>query len=96
MRNPQFNALSSVRNPYVFFANRGSGLRHAFLVSVYLRVTGVGLDPLITNALKLLLLSLSSSSTVALKGGGDGVDDCFGVIGRKDVGSVWRIYFLGE
>ena len=36
------------------------------------------------------------SLTVSSKGGGDGVDDCFGVIGRKDVGSVWRMYFLGE
>ena len=51
---------------------------------------------IVTNALKLLLSSSSSSSTVASKGGGDGVDDCFGVIGRKDVGSVRRMYFLGE
>ena len=51
---------------------------------------------ILTNALKLLLLSSSSSSTVASKGGGDGVNDCFGVIGRKNVGSVRRMYFLGE
>ena len=51
---------------------------------------------ILINVLKLLLLLLSSLSTVASKGGGDGVDDCFGVIGRKDAGSVRRMYFLGE
>ena len=39
-------SLSSVRLPCVFFANRGSGLRHAFFVSVILPVTCDGLDPL--------------------------------------------------
>ena len=36
----------SVRLPCVFFANRGSGLRHPFFVSVTLPVTCDGLDPL--------------------------------------------------
>ena len=39
--------LSSGLNPYVFFNKRGSGLRHTFLGSVSLRVTGVRLDPLL-------------------------------------------------
>ena len=38
---------ASVRLPCVFFANRGSGLRHAFFVSVILPVTCDGLDPLL-------------------------------------------------
>ena len=39
-------SFSSVRLPCVFFANRGSGMRHAFFVSVILPVTCDGLDPL--------------------------------------------------
>ena len=35
-----------VCNSYVFFANRGSGLRHAFFVSVIFPKTCDGLDPL--------------------------------------------------
>ena len=42
-------SLSSVLLPCVFFANRGSGLRHAFFVSVILPVTCDGLDPLLMN-----------------------------------------------
>ena len=39
-------SLSSVRLPCVFFANRGSGLRHAFFLSAIFPVTYDGLDPL--------------------------------------------------
>ena len=50
LTNRCFNALSSVRNPYIFFANHRLGLRHAFLVSVILCVIGVGLDPLLLQS----------------------------------------------
>ena len=46
MTNFRFNALPSVRNPYAFFVNHRSGLHHVFLVSVIMRVTGVGMGPL--------------------------------------------------
>ena len=39
-------SLLSVRKPYIFFANHGLGLRHAFSVSVIFLVTCDVLDPL--------------------------------------------------
>ena len=65
-------------------------------VSLILNCSFIPLSILI-NALKLLLFSLSSSlSTVALKGGIDGGNDCFGVIGWKAVASVCTMHFPGR
>ena len=69
---------------YISWANEKKG------VSFILNSSFIPLIILII-ALKLLLLLLSLSSTIAWTGGGEG--DCyfFGVIGRKVVGSVWRM-----
>ena len=50
------NAYSSVSDPYYFVANHGFGLCHNFLVSLILRMTGVGLDLLMQLILVCALL----------------------------------------
>ena len=57
-------SFSSVRLPCVFFANHGSGLRHAFFVSVTLPVTCDGLDPLPVIEARVVILSLLNSIIV--------------------------------